>query len=143
MGFMKTTAVKSVTVTGATEWSSEEYKTVQRFSRGSQTIKVLVKDEAGKPAMRPTRFITISVLCVDGVAYRFIYHVTGRHMADQPLRYVRVHGHSYDLPSYQALPEAIEAPHQDARRRCHAMLRIMSAQVAGLPKFRPLPAKAA
>ena len=140
---MKTTAIRSVTVSGSTEWNSEEYKTVNRFRFGSQTIKVAVKDEAGKPAMKPTRFLTISVLCADGVAYRFTYHVTGRHMAERPMRYIRVHGHNYELPSYQDVPEAIETLHQDARRRCHAMLRIMSAQIAALPKFRPLPAKAA
>lgn len=88
MGFMDTTAVKSVTVSGSTEWNSEEYKTVNRFRFGSQTIKVAVKDEAGKPAMKPTRFLTISVLCADGVAYRFP-RTTLRDKIELCLRYGR------------------------------------------------------
>ncbi len=126
-----------VVFTGRTYWHSQEHQTLRRFRLGSQTKLVQIKDPStGKPAMQASREVVIQVVCADGVTYRFV-HDAG--LTDEPSRQVCVHGKRFDIDRFAELPPEVEAAHRRARRRARAALRVMRAEFAALPTYRPMP----
>lgn len=131
-----TPTILRTVVMGATSWSAEEWRTVRAF-RGSRTATCAVKDAAGKLAEAATRRVIIRVVCADGVVYRF-EHDAAMTVPGDGSKSLVIHGQAYDVNQYTDFPAAVMAAHAKASRKVKACLRILRAEVAALPVFRPI-----
>lgn len=138
-------AVKVVTVRGYTRKDSHEVRYVGRF-RGSVTMEVKVKDARGKPALRVTYGVKLWVRCEDGVVY--LFYVGFRDLRDHDRSgcgysrtgYISVHGMDLRV-EWDHLPATVRAAYTTSVRRLRVCSRVMSAELAKMPRLLPLGSK--